>query len=256
MSFLRHTYYLFARLVRASARMPVFVIISIVQPVLWVLLFGQLFGAVTKLPGFGSESYVQFLAPGIAVMTALFGGAYSGMGLLADIDSGVLDRLLATPVRRGAIIAGRILHTAVQVMLQSAIILVVAALVGARPHGGVLGVLLVVVAAALLGAAFGGFSNGLALLARRQELIIAVMNFVVLPMTFLSSMIMARTLMPGWIRSASFFNPVDWAVSTARGGFEGLPLATWGLKALLLAAFAVGCSALATAAFGRYRRSL
>src|SRR5258708_40196455 len=73
-------WHLFVRLVRASLRMPVFVVISIVQPIIWVLLFGQLFQAVTALPGFGARSYVQFLAAGSAVMTALFGGAYSGLG--------------------------------------------------------------------------------------------------------------------------------------------------------------------------------
>ena len=114
-------WHLFVRLVRANVRMPVFVIISIVQPVLWVLLFGQLFRSVAALPGFGAGSYVQFLAPGIAIMTALFGAAYSGMGMLADIDRGVLDRLLATPVARGALLAARILYSAVQVAVQSAI---------------------------------------------------------------------------------------------------------------------------------------
>ena len=111
MDFLRDTWYLFLRLIQATLRMPVFVIISIVQPVLWVLLFGQLFSKVTTIQGFESSSYVQFLAPGIAIMTALFGAAYSGMGILGDIDRGVLDRMLATPVSRGAMIAGRILHS-------------------------------------------------------------------------------------------------------------------------------------------------
>src|SRR3954471_5342673 len=221
MEFLRDTWHLFVRLIRATMRMPVFVIISIVQPVLWVLLFGQLFKSVTTIPGFGASSYVQFLAPGISIMTALFGAAYSGMGLLGDIDRGVLDRFLATPVSRGALIAGRILHAAIQVILQAAIILVVACLLGARPLGGMPGILTVFLAAALLGAAFASFSNALALLARRQELVIAVMNFVVLPTTFLSSMIMSRDLMPPWIRATSRFNPVNWAVTAARDGFEG-----------------------------------
>jgi len=247
-------WHLFVRLVRANVRMPVFVIISIVQPVLWVLLFGQLFRSVAALPGFGAGSYVQFLAPGIAIMTALFGAAYSGMGMLADIDRGVLDRLLATPVAHGALLAARILYSAVQVAAQSAIILLVSAAIGARPHGGAFGVALVLVAAALLGAAFAAFSNALALLTRRQELVIAVMNFIVLPATFLSSMMMSGNLMPAWIRSAALFNPVNWAVVAARGGFEG----NWALLPRnlgLLAAFALAAAWLATLSFGRYRRT-
>jgi ABC-2 type transport system permease protein len=256
MEFLRDTWYLFLRLVRATMRMPVFVIISIVQPILWVLLFGQLFRSVTTIPGFESGSYVQFLAPGISIMTALFSAAYSGMGIIGDIDRGVLDRLLATPVSRGALIAGRILHSAVQVILQAGIILLVAFLLGARPHGGVAGVLAVLFTASLLGAAFASFSNGLALVARRQELVIAVMNFTVLPMTFLSSMIMSRNLMPQWIRGVSRFNPVNWAVTAARDGFEGRAPAEMALCLALLAGFALVCGFLATRAFERYRRAI
>ena len=256
MEFLRDTWHLFLRLIRATMRMPVFVIISIVQPVLWVLLFGQLFKSVTTIPGFGASSYVQFLAPGISIMTALFGAAYSGMGLLADIDRGVLDRLLATPVSRGALIAGRILHAAVQVVVQAAIILLVAVILGARPHGGLPGVLAVFLSASLLGSAFAGFSNALALIARRQELVIAAMNFVVLPSTFLSSMIMSRNLMPGWIRGVSRFNPVNWAVTAARDGFEGRASSEMLLCLALLAGFALICGFLATRSFGRYRKAM
>jgi ABC-2 type transport system permease protein len=256
MDFARDTWHLFVRLLRATARMPVFVLISIVQPILWVLLFGQLFRAVTTIPGFGASSYVQFLAPGISIMTALFGAAYSGMGMLADIDRGVLDRLLTTPVSRGALIAARILHSAFQVVIQAALILIVACLLGARPHGGLPGLLTVFLAAALLGAAFAAFSNALALAARKQELVIAVMNFVVLPTTFLSSMIMSRNLMPGWIRTVSRFNPVNWAVTAARDGFEGRSAAEVALCLGLLAAFALLCAALATRSFSRYRKAM
>jgi ABC-2 type transport system permease protein len=256
MDFLRDTWYLFLRLLRATVRMPVFVLISVVQPILWVVLFGQLFEAVARLPGFGASSYVQYLAPGISIMTALFGAAYSGLGLLGDIERGVLDRLLATPASRGALIASRILHSGLQVCIQAGIILVVAALLGARPHGGLPGLAALLLAAALLGAAFAAFSNALALLARRQELIIAVMNFIVLPTTFLSTMMMSINLMPGWIRGAARFNPVNWAVVAARDGFEGRAWGELALRLVLLALFALACAVLATSAFGRYRRSM
>jgi ABC-2 type transport system permease protein len=256
MGFLRDTWYLLLRLLRATVRMPVFVFISIVQPILWVLLFGQLFAKVTTIQGFGASSYVQFLAPGISIMTALFGAAYSGMGMLADIDRGVLDRLLATPVARGSLIAARIFHSAFQVVIQAGIILAVACLLGARPQGGLPGILIVFLAAALLGAAFAAFSNALALAAGKQELVIAVMNFVVLPTTFLSSMIMSRNLMPSWIRTVSLFNPVNWAVMAARDGFQGEAPREIALSLALLAAFALVCGLLATLSFRRYRRAM
>lgn len=256
MNFLSDTCHLFIRHVRATLRMPVFLIISIVQPILWMLLFGQLFRAVTTLPGFGSESFVQFLAPGIVIMSAIFGSAYSGMGILNDIDRGVMDRMLATPASRLALIAARIVHAGVTVMLQAGIILVIAFLLGARPRNGVVSIVLVLLAASLAGASFAGISNGVAILTRRAETLMALMNFTVLPMTFLSSMIMSKALMPGWIHSVTFYNPVDWAVTMSRGGFEGLGAGAVVTPCLLLIALSVICGTLATRAFRVYRRTL
>jgi ABC-2 type transport system permease protein len=256
MEFFADTWHLLGRLLRSSRRMPVFVVMSIVQPFLWLLLFGQLFRSVTTIPGFEGGSYVQFLAPGIAIMTALFSAAYTGMGLLGDIDRGVLDRMLATPASRGALVAARLAHAGTQVIFQATIILLAAVAVGARPRGGLWGPLVVLLAASLLGAAAAGLSSALALLTRRQELIIAVTNFVLLPMIYLSTMIMSRPLMPGWMRSLARFNPVDWAVVAARDGFEGRSPGEMLLNLALLVAFTLACGGLATRAFRRYLKTL
>ena len=256
MDFLKDTWFLYVRLVRLTRRMPVFLLLSIMQPVLWMLLFGQLFGVVTTLPGFETDSYVQFIAPGIAIMTALFSAAYSGMGLLRDIEGGVLDRLLATPVSRGAVVASRVLLASSQVIVQAGVILVMAVVLGARPQGGVAGLGLLFLAAALLSASFAFTSCGMALITRRQELVIAAMNFIVLPMTFLSSMIMTHALMPPWIRTVTRFNPVDWAVVVARRGFEGQASAEAAWSLVLLIGFTLACGVFATRAFGTYRRAM
>lgn len=256
MRFFEDTFHLFERQLRSSVRMPVFLLLSIVQPLLWVLIFSQLFGAVASISGFSSGSYVQFLAPGIAVMTALFGAAFSGLGLLGDMRSGVLDRMLATPVHRGALIAGRLAFSAAQVVVQSCVILLAAAALGARPRGGVGGLLLTLAAAALLGAGIAGLSSAIALLTRRQELLLGAMNVLALPMTFLSSLMMDPALMPRWIRRVAAVNPVDWAVVTARGGFERGLTADVAPAAGLLLAFSLATTAFATRAFRRYRASL
>lgn len=256
-AFLTDTWYLFLRLARATTRMPVFLIISIVQPIFWLVLFGQLFHSVTTIPGFeGGGSYLDFITPGVAVMTAVFSSAYAGMSLLGEIDQGVLDRMLATPVARGALIAGRLLYSAVQVMVQSLVILTVSTFLGVRAAGGVLGILLVLVAASLLGAAFAGFSCALALTARRQEIIIAASNFTVTPMIFASSMLMEPRLMPVWLARVARFNPFNWGVVVARSGFHGaMTPASWTSLALL-AAIALLCGRIATRAFVRYQRSM
>jgi ABC-2 type transport system permease protein len=247
---------LFLRLVRYTLRMPVFMVIGVVQSILWLLLFGQLFERVVQIPGFEADSYLQFLAPGITIMTALFGSAHSGMGTLVDIERGVMDRLLATPARRGALIAARVLHAGLLVVFQGAMILGVAILMGARPGAGLVGPIVVLLAAGLLGCAFGAVSNAIALVARRQETVLAAMNFIILPMTFLSGIMMSATLMPEWIRRVAALNPANWAVIAARAGFEGRDWGAVGLNMIWLTLFALICGWLATRAFDRYRATL
>lgn len=253
--FLANVWHLFVRGWRSAVRLPTFLILSIVQPIFWLLLFAPLMARVVTVPGFGASSYLDFVAPGIAVMTALFSAVWSGVGLLQDMERGVLDRFLVTPVSRGALIGGRVFNAALQVAFQAALVLAVAAVAGARGRGGAPGIVVALLAAALLAALLAGCSSALALLARRQEALIAAVNFVALPLASLSSMIMASALMPAWIRAVARFNPVDWAVVAARAGFEGrwerlpgtlAPLA----GGALLAAF------LATRSFQRYLRTL
>lgn len=251
MSMARDLVTLTSRLLTFSRRMPAFVIISIVQPIIWLVLFGQLFSGITALGGFTGDSYSDFLVPGLAVMSALFGAAYSGMSLLMDHDRGVLDRLLVTPAARGALIGAYVAQSGLIVMLQASAILVVGLLLGAFPGGGVQGILVVLLMAALLGAAFGALSNALALVVMRHDAIIAIMNFVILPLVFLSSMIIATEAMPPWIRTVAIFNPVNWAVVAARGAWFG----TWDavlIPAGLLLFFCALCTGVAVRAFARF----
>jgi ABC-2 type transport system permease protein len=173
MQTMKDWWHLFLRQTRSNRRMPAVLFLSVFQPIVWVVLFSQLFQSISAVPGFDQKSYVTFLTPGIAVMTALFGAAYSGMGLLGDMYSGMLDRLLSTPVKRSALIAGPLGYTTLQTMVQVSIIIVVGFVLGAKPTGGIAGFVLLLVASALLGLAFGGISNWLAILTRRQNFLIA-----------------------------------------------------------------------------------
>lgn len=243
------------RLLTHSRRMPAFVIIAIVQPVLWLALFGPLFGRVTELGGFGGGSYLDFLLPGVAIMSALFGSAYSGMALLMDHDRAILDRLLVTPAARGALIGAYIANSGVVVMVQVIIILLFGLLMGADLPSGLSPYLILLFAAALTGAGFGALSNALALALKRHDAIIAVMNFITLPLFFLSSMIMAVEVMPDWIRVVAAFNPVNWAVIIARGAFTGAEPMLMLLTLLKLAGFSAFCIYLAVRGFRRFMRT-
>jgi ABC-2 type transport system permease protein len=216
MNIITDTWYITLRDLRARIRMPVFIFMSLFQPILWLVLFTQIFKSLGGLPGIGGSSYLQFFAPGVLVMTVLFGSAFSGFGMLWDIDTGVLSKMLATPVTRISIIAGRVIATVVVLLIQALIIIILALIMGVHLATGVPGVLFAFFLLALLGLGFSAFSNGLALLLKRQENVMAVTNMLTMPLMFLSSLMMPAALLPGWLNTVRQLNPVDYAVVGVR----------------------------------------
>jgi ABC-2 type transport system permease protein len=257
MTMVRHMWFMALRDLRALWRQPWFVAVTLVQPLIWLLLFGELFKRVADLPGFGHQSYIAYLAPGIVVMSALFSSGWNGMATIEDINRGVTDRLLVSPIRRSALIAGRVTQSAVVVIVQSVIMILLALAVGASFPGGVLGVVVLIVVSGVLGASFGALSNALALVTRQEESLIGAVTFLVLPLTFLSTALMRDDLLPGWMRTAADVNPVDWAIEAGRSATAASP--DWGMvvtnTAMLLALLVVS-AALATRAFKAYQRSV
>jgi len=250
-----HSAYLTQRSVKALIRQPVFLVITLIQPMVWLLLFGQLFESVVEIPGFGvGGSYLEFLTPGVVAMTALFSAAWAGTVYIDDMERGVMDRLLASPVSRAAMMNGTLAYQSITATVQTLIVLGVAWLMGARFAWS--GVLVTIVAAILLTVIFAALSNAVALLVRQQEALIGISQFTALPLTFLSSAVMNPDLAPGWIGSVATYNPLDWAVVASRETLLGSPdwAAVWPRLAGLLAA--AGFMAwLATRAFGAYQRS-
>jgi ABC-2 type transport system permease protein len=249
--------HMMVRHLRALMRQPWWIAVTLVQPVIWLLLFGALFKKVVEIPGFHSGSYIEFLVPGVVMMTAFFAAGWGGMPVIEDLERGIVDRFLISPVHRGALIWGRILQNSVTIVIQSVIIVALALLVGASFDGGVGGVVMLTLIAAILGAGFGALSIGLALLARHEETLIATMQFLLLPLTFLSAAFMQRDLMPAWMQHVADFNPVQWAVDAGRSVMTANP--DWGLilsRTGFLVAFAIVCSWFATRAFTTYQRSV
>jgi ABC-2 type transport system permease protein len=253
----RQTWQMALRPLRVLRRQPAFLGITLTQPIIWLLLFGALFKAVTRIPGFHGGSYVDFLTPGVVVMLAISSAGWTGMAFIEDINGGVMDRVLASPVWRGAMNAGAVIYAIVTIVIQTTLILLLALALGADYKGGVGGVLILVVLAALLGAAFASLSNGIAVLAPQRETLIGAVSLVLLPVTFLSSALMQQSLVPGWIRTISKVNPVNWAVDAGRSA--AMEKIDWGLVATrfgLLVALVLVCATFATRAFATYQRSL
>jgi ABC-2 type transport system permease protein len=257
MTAVRQTWQVSLRYLRALYRQPAFIGMALTQPIIWLLLFGALFKAVTKIPGFQGDSYIDFLTPGIVIMLAVSSAGWTGMAFIEDINGGVMDRLLASPVWRGALNLGSVVQAMVQIVIQTGLIVLLALALGADYVNGAGGVLILILVAALLGAAFASLSNGVAVLARQRETLIGAVTLVLLPLTFLSSALMQQSLAPGWIRTVAKVNPVNWAVEACRSA--AMQDIDWGLvgsRVGLLAAFLLVSATFATRAFGTYQRSL
>ena len=110
---LRQTGWMVVRQLRNLIRQPIWVVMMVVQPMIWLVLYGQLFSKVTSLQS-GTGSYVEFLAPGIICMNAFFGGMWSGMGMITDLDRKVVDRFLAAPASRLAIVLSQVVRAGSQ----------------------------------------------------------------------------------------------------------------------------------------------
>lgn len=253
----RHTWFMIGRQARNLLREPIWIAIMLIQPMVWLLLYGQLFKNVTHLGGFGTTSYITFLAPAIVVMNAFFSASWSGMGMVYDIERKFVERFLATPASRLSLVLSQIVRSALTAALQGAIILVVALALGVRVHSGVAGWLVILLVAILVNAAFAGFSQGVALLVRRDSTVIALANFISLPLLFLSSTLLAQSQMPHWMRELSNFNPVNWGVRAARDVvLPGTDWASVGAHLGYLLALSVVTAAFANWTFRVYKASL
>jgi len=253
-----HTGLLAARQLRAFGRNPAYLLINLVQPIIWLLLFGQLFKAVVSIPGFsGGDDYLTFLTPGIVMMMALFGSAWAGTTYIQDMDRGVMDRLLTSPTSRGGLIVATMLYQAVLTVIQTLVVLGVAWLAGARFAGGPGGILILLLSAVLLTFVFAAFSDAIALLAKQQTALIAISQLISFPLMFLSSAIMDTKLSPAWVGDVARFNPVEWAVVAGREALTTAPdwAAIWSHLGLL-AGLTIVMTALATLAFRAYQRSV
>jgi ABC-2 type transport system permease protein len=246
------------RHLRFFLRQPWFVLMAIIQPVIWLLLFGALFESATSIPGFaGGPTYLDYLVPGVLVMTALFSCGWSGMSIVEDLDKSVIDRFLVTPIHRSAIVAGLNLYELVALGIQSAIIGGLAFVLGARFEGGLLGFGALTLCAMLVGATVASLSDALALMLRQRESVIGVNTLLTLPLTFLSAAFMPLGLAPDWIRTAATYNPVNWAVEAGREALMASP--DWAFivpRLVALLVLAIVTTAWATRTFASYQRSI
>ena len=255
---IRDSWYFTGRKLHAMVRNPWVLTFSIVQPAIWLFLFGELFKKVVDIPGFDVHgSYLAYLVPGIVAMNAMSGNMWAGMSMIEEIERGTLDRFLVTPASRVGLLNGTVAEQSVGTIYQTLLIVLLGLAGGARYPGGVGGVIVLVVASVLVGIVFGALSNVVGMQLRSREAIIGVYTFFMLPLMFLSSAFIPTQLMPGWMQAIASRNPLNWVVQIGRSAVSVHP--DWSAIAVRcggLLVLAVVCVAVSVVTFRSYQKNV
>ncbi len=200
-----------------------------VQPLLWLLVFGQVM-AQTRAISTGNLGYEDFLAPGILAQSALFSAIFFGIAVIWERDLGVLHKYLVSPAARSALVTGKALAGGLRALVQAAMVYAVALVIGVHLRLdplSLIGVALVVVTGS---AAFATFSLVIACLVRTRERFMGIGQVLTMPLFFASSAIYPISLMPDWLKVVAQVNPLTYQVDALRGlmiqgATESFPLA-------------------------------
>lgn len=218
MTFFRDTWIIFTRAMRLALRQPWWIAIGLMQPILYLTLFGPLLQTVAASSGFTGDAW-QVFVPGLLVQLGIFGGLFVGFGIIAEWRSGVIDRQLVSPASRIAIIAGRTLRDVLVITVQAIVLVGASFLMGLRIPLGAFLIGLVLVA--LLGAAFSFISNAIGIATKSEDALAPLVNTLALPILLLSGILLPMSLAPRWLQIASDFNPFKHIVEALRAVFLG-----------------------------------
>src|SRR4051812_49179818 len=224
-----------------NLRNPAWVFIGVMQPVLYLVLFGPLLKPIVDtFPG-GSDNAYTFLVPGLLVQLGMFGAFFAGFGLIGEWREGVIEAERVTPANRTALLVGRLTRDVVQLFVQALILVLLGTAMGMR--ASVPGVAAGIVLTLLVGGACAAASNALALTTKSEDVMAPVINMVMMPILLLSGILLPMTIGPKWLETASGFMPIRHIVDGVRDSFGGDYASSglvWGtVWALVLFALAV-----------------
>jgi ABC-2 type transport system permease protein len=246
------------RNVLKTLRSPAFVSFSLLQPVVWLVLFSQTFTGLSESPQFqrlGYSSYLMFVAPAMMVLSVLFTALQSGLSVVTDLDTGTLDKLRTDPIARSSILVGRLIADAALMAAQATVVLILALGMGATVAGGWAGVTVLVTGVVLFGVAWAALSDFVALHTADSELTMVIGLFLTLPVLFLTSAFFPRPELPGWLRTVSRGNPAAYVIEAGRNIMNvGNDWAAIARAGGIVAATLVVTLAAATAAFRHVTR--
>ncbi|UCM88428.1 ABC transporter permease [Streptomyces marincola] len=233
-----------AHLVRA----PEEVVLYFALPIMFVLVFGYVFGSGMSVPGGGD--YREFLLPGVFAMTMLYGMGATGTAMAVDAGRGVVDRFRSMPVARSALLTGRSAADLARALLEMSVLVVCGLLVGWEWHRGIGHALLAVALVLALRVAITWIGIYLGLVVPNADTVSTIVFPLAFPLTAVSNVFVAPELLPGWIRVIAEWNPLSATVTAIRElfGNPGLPAnGSWAAENAML--LAIGWPVLLTAVF-------
>jgi ABC-2 type transport system permease protein len=201
--------------VRKLRHDPVDLFTRIIQPALWLLIFGQVFARLHGIPT-GGVSYRDFLAPGILAQSVLFIAIFYGISTIWERDLGILAMYLVSPAPRSALVLGKSLAAGVRGLAQALMVYVLALLLGIHLVLGLLSLAGVVAMIILSAAIFACFSMIIACLVKTRERFMGISQVLTMPLFFASSAIYPIALMPDWLRDVATLNPLTYQVDALR----------------------------------------
>jgi ABC transporter DrrB family efflux protein len=202
-------------------RVPAYIVFTVIQPVMFVLMFRYVFGGAIPVPG---TSYVNFLMPGIIAQTAAFASFGTAIALAQELKKGVIDRLRSMPMARSAVLAGRLVADTARMTVTILIVLAVGYAVGFRFQNGPVPAILMVVLAVVFGVAICLIAAYTGLAIGDEESVQAFGLIWLFPITFLSSAFVPISTMPGWLQAFANNQPVTYVVNTMRALALGGPI--------------------------------
>lgn len=218
MTVIRDTWLMFQRSLWLTIKQPIWIILGMIQPILYLVLFGPLLEASTKAAGTGTNPFNWFI-PGLLIQTALFGSAFVGFGLIAELRYGVVERMRVTPMSRFAMLLGRSLRDVVILVTQAAVMMVIAIPFGLSidPAGAAVTLALL----ALIGLLIAPLSYTAGLVLKSEDALAPLVQGIALPLLLLSGILLPMALAPDWLQSLASLNPLTHAVDAARALFNG-----------------------------------
>ncbi|MEU4097194.1 ABC transporter permease [Streptomyces sp. NPDC026673] len=219
----RDVWLVFRREMIHRYRQPTWLVMGLAQPILYMFFFGPLVQKfVTYTPGFPPGGLWMVFAPALMVQMVIIGSSFVGMNLLSEYRAGVFERFRVTPMRPAALLLGKVLTVAVNVMVQAGVIVLICCLVfGMRPPAA--GVALCMLMITSLSMAIASLSYALALRIKSEQQLPAVLNAMLMPLFLLSGTLLPITpaLAPNWLWELSRVNPVAHVMDASRAGFRG-----------------------------------